>query len=447
MAKKKKVEDLPLVSFKQLSKPVGQLAEEAYISYGYYVNAHRHMANVYDGCKDVYRRLIYTASRFPKDKQIGTGEFIAAIQSIHPHGYANLDSTAASMVRSGIFSGEGAFGYTSIDGTVNPNAAPRYTATWLSKEYREILGDLISEVPYIASPVGAPEPTFLPVPLPLCLYMSDIVIGLGVGISTQYPNFSPQSLYKAWKENNPNLLEPRVNLLLDKANSELAKLWTTGKGRVIYSYKITREVSNDGKTEGILFQGDTGIFTPKLKKLSKLAEEGKIFIDDLTDFEGPKLFIGRVPGVKGFSIDDLEGVCRKICFDATTYNLNITDGQSAFRIPLRDWLDTTLNNYRNLVIEVNKKKIEQVKFQIKVNEALPSIAEYIMNVNPKASDEDIVKALGIELEVVESVMEKPISWLRKNKDTSERVKRLKEKLKELKSFDAIKYIEDIIEKL
>jgi len=44
-------------------------------------------------------------------------------------------------------------------------------------------------------------------------------------------------------------------------------------------------------------------------------------------------------------------------------------------------------------------------------------------------------------------MSKPISYLRANKDTNERVKSLKAKLKELKSFDPVKYTEDIINQL
>jgi hypothetical protein len=44
-------------------------------------------------------------------------------------------------------------------------------------------------------------------------------------------------------------------------------------------------------------------------------------------------------------------------------------------------------------------------------------------------------------------MSKPISYLRKNKDTSDRVKALKDKLKELKKFNPVAYTEDIINRL
>ena len=70
-----------------------------------------------------------------------------------------------------------------------------------------------------------------------------------------------------------------------------------------------------------------------------------------------------------------------------------------------------------------------------------------MEVNPKADNIEICKKLGLSEEVVKVVMEKPISYLRKNSDTTGRVKDLKAKLKELKKFNPIAYTEEIIKRL
>ena len=176
-------------------------------------------------------------------------------------------------------------------------------------------------------------------------------------------------------------------------------------------------------------------------------EDGKIYIEDMTDDTGPKLFVCRIPGAKGITIDDIEKIARKCCYDATTYQLNVTNGETTFRIPLKAWIDYTYKNYVSLVTEVNKKRIAKCQFDIKVQEAIPYVADYILNKNPKASDAEISKALGISAEVIEVVMSKPISYLRANKDTAERVKALKNRLKELKAFDPVKYTEDIINQL
>lgn len=449
MARKKKVsQELPLITSDDLQhKAIGQIAEETYIYYGSYVNNFRAIANVSDGLKVSYKRLIYASTQYPKGKDIPTMDLIASLSKWHPHGVTGCEDLNANLVKSGVFSGHGFFGNIQIDGVVNPHAATRYTKNRLSDLYWSILGDLIKEVPFIESPQGALEPEYVPLPQPLCLYLSNLVEGLGVGIRTKYPNFNPVSMYQAYIHNDPNLLEPNVNLIIDKKNSELERLWKTGKGNIIYSYKISRQLGPDGKTEGILFEGDTGLFTPNLKKLNKLAEEGKVFIDDMTDLTGPKLFVGRVPGARGITIDEIESLCRKSCYDNTTYTLNVTNGKTAFRIPLYDWLDYTYKNYIDLVTKVNQKKIEKVKFDIMVQESLPVISDYIINKNPKATDEEINKVLGIPFEIIESVMSKPISYLRKNKDTADRVKELKDKLKELKKFNPIEFTEKVINSL
>lgn len=445
MAKKKKVEEYPIITSQELlQKPIGQISEEAYTYYGSYVNNFRAIANVADGCKVSYKRLIYAATQYPKGKDIPTMDLIASLSKWHPHGVTGCEGLNAHLVKSGIFSGHGFFGSTQIDGVVNDHAATRYTKNRLSDLYWDVIGDVIKEVPYIESPQGAMEPTYIPLVLPLCLYLSNLVEGLGVGIRTKYPNFSPKSLYAAYKNNNPYLLEPNVNLILDKEHSELERLWKTGKGSVIYSYKISRQMSPDGKAEGILFEGDTGIFTPNLKKLRALEDAGKVFIDDMTDLNGPKLFVGRIPGARGITIEEIELLCRKACYDNTTYQLNVTDGNTAFRIPLYDWLDYTYKNYIKLVSDINVKRIEKVKFDIAVQEALPLVSNYIININPKAEDNEIASVLGIPMEIISSVMSKPISYLRKNKDTAERVKELKNKLKELMKFDPVIYTENVI---
>ena len=445
--KKKEPIELPVITSEELVKPIGKIAEECYTLYGSYVNNFRALANILDGCKVSYKRIIYAATTYPKGQDIPTHKFIPSLSEWHPHGTDGCEGLNANLVKSGVFEGHGFFGNIQIDGVVNPHAATRYTKNRLSDLYWGIIGDLIKEVPYIESPQGAMEPTYIPLPLPLCLYMKNSVEGLGVAINAKYPSFSPQSLFKAYINNDPRYLEPNINLIIDKENSELDRLWMTGKGRVIYSYKISRATSDDGKSEGILFEGDTGIFTPKINKFSKLVEEGKVYIEDLTDENGPKLFIGRIPGARGITPEDIESLCRKICFDATTYVLNVTNGESAFRVPLYYWLDYTYKNYINLVTEVNKKRIEKCKFDISVQESIPVIADYIMNKNPKATDEEIISALGIPAEIIGVVMSKPISYLRKNRDTAERIKALKDKLKELKRFDPVKYTEEIINKL
>lgn len=159
------------------------------------------------------------------------------------------------------------------------------------------------------------------------------------------------------------------------------------------------------------------------------------------------MVISKVPGTRGISIEEIEDLARKCCYSATNYTTNVTTGSTMFRIGLYDWLDYTYKNYIDLIVKVNQKKIEKTTFDIAVLEAIPLISDYILNKNPKATDEEIMKVFGMPQEIVSSVMLKPISYLRKNKDTSDRIKELKTRLKELKKFDPVAYTEQIINQL
>lgn len=446
MAKKKKLEEVNIIPRELEVLPIGKATEDAIIDAAGYIDNQRALANVVDGCKPSYRRLIWSALQFPKGVMQPSVQIINKMASYHPHSLDSMKFLQAAMVRSGIFSGNGAFGMTSITGDVKEPGAPRYTKTRLSDLYYDIISPLLQCVEKVESPVGPEEITYCPSVFPLCLHFKGLVSGIGYGISTVYPNFSPKSMYEAYINNNPNLLEPNVDLLLDKQNSELDSLWKTGKGRVIYSYKLS-PYTNEDRKNGFLFEGDTCIFTPNLRKINKYVEQGQVFIDDLTDIKGPKMFIGLVNNRGSLGLEGLEKLCRQCCYDATVYQLNVTDGTTCFRIPLYDWIDYTYKNYIKLLKEVNKKNIEKVQFDIAVQEALPIISNYIINVNPKASDTEISKTLNIHPKIVEAVMSKPINQLRKNKDNTSRIKGLRDKLKELKKFNPIAYAETVINRL
>ena len=454
MPRKKKI-DLTKVELELGSpvqqQPIGKIVQDAYIDFGGYINCHRHLANL-DGFKISYKRLIYTlAHSFSHTSFNHTNTAIAKVADYHPHGLTSMNEICATLVKAGIFEGEGSFGYVQIDGVKNDAAADRYTYIKLSDLYWDLIGDLLKDVPYVESPNGNPEPEYLPLPLPAGLHMKTINQGLGVSISMVYPNFSAWSMYQAYLKNDPNLLEPNVDLILDKKNSELKKLWKEGKGKVIYAYKISRYTKpDDPRMQGILFETKDGteIFTPNLKPLRKLEEDGKVYIEDLTDYDSCKMAVYRIPGARGITLEDIEALCRKCCFNSTNYNLNVTDGNNtAFRIPLREWIDFTYKRYIDLVTKANQRKIKKTEFDIAVFEAIPIVANYILNINPKATDKELVTKLGMPEEIISTVLGKPISYLRKNSDTTGKVKELKARLKALKKFNPITYTEEIIKRL
>jgi hypothetical protein len=448
MAKKtKKQQVVPqvIVPQGQLYKSLGDIAESAYLRFGDYANNHRQLPDVRDGIKVSYRRVLTAALEHPMGAHISTATLLGELNSRHPHSTDGCITLINNFVHSGIFDGDGNFGEIYVlDGDSTESAAPRYTKVCISQKYRKILGDLVKDVPWNDSPVEKKEPDFLPTPLPLAFILKYHMQGLGVALRTEIPSFSMKSLYQALIHDDPNLLESGVDLILDKSRSDLVGLWTKGTAKITYSYHLSRVTSDDGKTEGILFQGDTGVFQVKLsKKLKKLQEEGKITVDNVSDMNGPKMLISRVPGARGVTIDDIAKLCEEVCRNTTQYTLNVTNSETCFQIPLREWLRYTYDNYLKLLQFSVSKKISQTEFDIKVQTAMPVVAQMIM-ANPKVTNTEIQKATGHEMEVIEAIMAKPIGQLRKNKDNSDRIKLLKERLKNLKTFDPIKHTEEVI---
>lgn len=426
------------------TKGAGVLVEDAYKIFGSYVNSSRQLPLVIDGLKPSYRRLILASYTFgPKFTK--TAKVTAMTQTWHPHGITGMVGVASTLIRSGVFDGSGNWGANLISGTSFGPAAERYTSLRISDTYYQIIGRLIKQVPWNESPMGDPEPDYLPTPIPFSMIFFSIS-GLGIGVSTKLPNFSPVSMYEAYINNDPGLLRANCNIDIDYSESELSKIWTEGKGKVCYKYKVTRCTSNDG-SQGVLIEGDTDIFLPKLKWFEDQQEQEKLFIRDETDESGPKLFIGKNPNIRTISVDDIEEHAIKACKNCTTYFLNVTNGTQAFRIPLREWIKATYENYLVLVDNQKQDKIKQIEFDIEVAKYTEMVANYLINQNPKAENDEISREVGCDLEVVNSIMSKSISNLKKNKDNSEKLKSLKQKLKEWKSLDPVRFTDEVIRKL
>lgn len=420
---------------------------DAYFKFGQYVNTQRQLPYLEDGLKPVYRRVIYSCMKLGSNKLLKTVKIAGDVcSSTHPHGNASVEGVISALVRTGILDGQGNHGTTLINGMVLPPAASRYTEAKISAKYLDIFSRVSKMIPMVESPMGDLEPAYIGSPLPLGLVFSSM--GLGLGVNTRIPSFSAVSMFEAYKKNDPNLLKCNYNLDIDYAESELNKLWTTGKGKVVYKYKVTRATSSDG-AQGVLIEGDTELFTPNLSWFYAQQDQERLFVREETDknCKTPRLFIGRNHNVKAISIDDIEEQALKACKNGKVYILNVTDGTDAYRIPLKEWINYSYTNYLNLVDKKNKEEIASTEYEIKVNDAIPSVADYIINKNPKADNKEISEKLSLDPEVVSSILQKPISYIRKTKEASDRSKALSSKLKELKSFDKVKFTDEVIMKL
>ncbi len=160
--------------------------------YGDKTNLDRAVPDLHDGLKPVTRRLVWTLRTVAKDQPQKSARVIGACMGIyHPHGDASIQEALTNMVNSEtpLVEGVGSWG-----DLVEKAGAPRYTNCVLSK-----FGDTFISRDYLAVTTMVDnydrqdkEPLNLPSLLPNLFFNG--AYGIGVGMSTSLPTFTPQSV-------------------------------------------------------------------------------------------------------------------------------------------------------------------------------------------------------------------------------------------------------------
>lgn len=414
---------------------------EALTVFGKEVNTNRQLAMLQDGLKVVYRRIIYIALQY--NKMVKTATLSGSvIGTIHPHSVDAVNSAINSLVQWGIFDGQGSHGLKMIIGDDIAAAASRYSEAMLSPKWRQIISNLIGYVPFKDGELDQQEPEYIPTPIPLILLFSGM--GIGFGANARYPFFTAQSLYDAYKQDNPQLLKAPFGLHIVYEKSDLDGLWNTGVGKICYSYKVER--CNIDSGDGAMVSGSPEIFKPMIEwEFQGELDMGRVYILDQTDGDIPKVFIGRSPNVRALTADDIYDRLIGTCQQTRTFRLTVSDGNQAFCIPLKEWLKYTFNNYVNLIEKYKQDKISRLNFDYDVFDWLPCVAEQFLK-DRTQTIEDLSKATGCKLEVVKAIMKKSIQTLSKT-DSTDKLKGIKAKIAEFKQLSPQKYTEDLISNL
>jgi len=412
--------------------------------YGREVNTNRHIALITDGLKPVYRRVINSGLKM-QGKMVKTATIVGdVIGTTHPHGDTSVADVVSALVRSNIFEGQGNHGLKMIYGDDIQPSHMRYTEAKLSDAWYNIFRELMPYVPYKEAEIsGNTEPEYLPTPIPLILLFSGL--GIGYGANSRYPFFTAQSLFNAYLKNDPSLLESPGDLHIIQEESELDSLWTTGLGRITYSYQVDLTYTPAGR--GTLIHGLPEIFKPNLEKaFEEEISKRQVFILDQTAGDIPSVFVGRSPNVRAITDDDIYNICTQVCKHTRMYRLTVTDGvNEAFIIPLYCWLGHTLSNYVDLVSKFREDKINKLNFDYQIYTWLSIIAQ--CQIDHRDWDaEQIASYNKCDLEVTKAILRKSISTLR-NTDSTAKLKGIQDEIKFYQDLDPNRYTVNLIAKM
>lgn len=186
----------PEASSKKLAvvedKDLLDFVEDSMRTYGVEVNLERSVPDFRDGFKPVARRLMWALHQIGGDRQIKAARLVGdAMGKFHPHGDSSLFGATVTMVNLPVppVSGEGNWGTL-----VDPPASMRYVNARSSSYGKLFFGKhylpVTSMVPSFDR--GAKEPLVLPTLLPNLLFNG--ASGIGVGVTTNIPSFTPKSV-------------------------------------------------------------------------------------------------------------------------------------------------------------------------------------------------------------------------------------------------------------
>lgn len=173
-------------------KDLLDFVEDSMRTYGVEVNLERSVPDFRDGLKPVARRLLWAMHQIGGDRQVKAARLVGdAMGKYHPHGDSSLFGATVTMVNLPVppLGGEGNWGTL-----VDPPASMRYVNCRTSAYGRTFFGrnylPVTSMVPSFDR--GAKEPLVLPTLLPNLLFNG--ASGIGVGVTTDIPSFTPKSV-------------------------------------------------------------------------------------------------------------------------------------------------------------------------------------------------------------------------------------------------------------
>lgn len=425
-----------------IKESAGKFVETSTILYGGVVNKVRQLPLVYDGLKPVYRRAIYAAIKF-NGEHVKTAKLVGEmISNLHPSGDASCVPVISNLVHYGILDGRGNHGTKKLDGQVKPNAAPRYTEAWISPKYDAIFKPLLDYVPWQETELNSTEPCYLPTPIPLCMTFG--LLGIGHGVLTRIPCFTAKSLFNALIADDPNLLEAPYGLQIVKEESELDKLWTTGLGKVCYTYKVYQGTSDDG-TKGVYIEGIPEYYVPDLGCFDEWREYNKVFINDETDRNTSRIFIGKNKNIRVISTDEIYEMAWFVARYKKTFRLSTAFKDYVCLTPLREWLRLTYENYLTLVEKYKADKLDKLQKQEQIFIHSKEVANEFLK-DTERSNQEIASKLGLEDWIVDAVLRKSISSLRKT-DYEPKLAKVRQDIESFNKLDSKTYTADIVSKL
>jgi hypothetical protein len=411
-------------------KSSDEIIKYSTVEYGRELNLNRHIPFALDGLKPSYRRVILSALEMDNNTLQKTSKLLANTSKFHVHDTDSLKGVASELVNWGVLDGQGNWGMQGLDIEL-PCAAARYTEVKLNNSFKEMSKSLMKYVPTFKNELGYDEHQYIPSPLPFLLQFGGI--GMGIGCKVVFPAFTKESLLNAYLNDDYTLLkfEYGYNML----SGDLKSIWE-GNTNSIFELSFPYKETEDE----IIVQGVPGLFKINFKNINKFIDDGQILkVNKTNKKNGNNLVFKKQYNARKITDDVLRSTIKNAISKKINFNMLVHDYSSVYEIGIKAWIDITYKNYINLLKQHNKSKIEDINFEISVNNNFNSVGKLIVE---KKKDEEISKILNIDIDIVKVISKKSINSFRTPKEFDN--SNLYNQLKDIEKFNYEKYIRGII---
>ena len=409
--------------------------------YSTYVNMHRAIPDFYDGLKPVHRRLMYAAYELRSQGLVKTARVGGdCFGKYHPHGSPDSSMQTLVICEAPTMHGEGNWG-----NLIDKAAASRYTECKLSG-----YGELFFQPNYIEKEITTfmanyddtnVEPMTLPAPLPNVFINSGE--GIGVGLDTDIPTFTPESLVEVLTSilNREKPTAKDIHSKLKLAFPWGGRLKKTKENNIaFYDLIMTGRLGGkNNRSKGLVYEAP--LITDPVKKTIEISEwppglNPVKFIDNIRELpetghitllKGTQTYLIEMD--KGYNINQFEQYVQAVQKEATTrqaYRINVVvstfDGEDQHSVVrsmsvievLLAWLRKRLEiemkslKYRKARVE---EQIAYSKLLIYAASKVDVIVTIIRNKKITDPDAEVAKQLKLSLEQAKQILSLQIRQL------------------------------------
>jgi len=411
---------------------IGDFVKRSYVS-AFPVLNKRAIPEYSDGLKLGQRRIIEALLELGGDKEDIIVDQITGyvIGKLIESGKTSQEEALGLLKRKGVLIGDGNFGAKYLYNQDITQSAGRYISCRLHPSYSTFINSVIKDCPTEISDYGYKCIKKYIVPIPIAAITGSK--GIGLAANTNIPSFTAKSLLKALKTDDYHYLKSGYGMEIIPEKSTLRKIWEQGHGKITYKFEV--EKGEYKGLKGAYIKGNAELCKPKLWIFNKKRREGLVFIEDL----GDRVFVGKQYGVRKVDQDWIYQKLLSISEYTDVYMITLIKDGSVIRTSLRGWLSETYAEYIKSLESNILSRIHLLERDIIIYANIKSVGKLLLKNVP---DEEIRKELGIHQWVIDEVSKKSISSLRK--DYQNRIKNLKQDIKDLKSTNPVTQTDNLI---